>query len=474
VSPLTSELVVDLERPLPASLPVGATTALFVLGTCMHPDDQIADLWVAVDGVRHRVTAFGMPRPDRPRPRSGFWATVPLRAREDAGAIELELVARLASGADVGARLGSIDVVVRSRPAAPEAVPGRPGAGLIAVCMATFEPDEALFRAQIESLRAQRDDCWICVISDDCSRPEAFERIVRILGDDRRFAISRSDERLGFYRNFERALTMAPPEAQLIALCDQDDRWHPDKLPSLRTALGDAQLVYSDQRLVDAGGRVLRETLWKGRRNNFANIASQLVANTITGAAMLFRREVLELAVPFPDSPGFQFHDHWLGLVAMAAGDVAYVDRPLYDYVQHAGAVFGDVTSGARSRGARWRFLEASRAAYFHGYLSREVQAQTALLRCAGRLAPGKRRALQRFVDCDRSPSAFAWLALRPLRLLIGRTETLGSEAAMARGILWRAVAQRGPLPRRLADASVPPPERFDQRRLRRWRARVW
>src|ERR671933_177634 len=55
------------------------------------------------------------------------------------------------------------------------------------------------------------------------------------------------------------------------------------------------------------------------------------------------RREMLRYALPFPDIPGWQFHDHWLALVALATGRIAYVDRPLYDYVQHAGAVFGEV-----------------------------------------------------------------------------------------------------------------------------------
>jgi hypothetical protein len=225
----------------------------------------------------------------------------------------------------------------------------------------------------------------------------------------------------------------------------------------------------------------LRDTLWKGRRNNSTNLASVLIANTITGAATLFRREVAELALPFPDSPGFQFHDHWLAVVALAAGDVAYVDRPLYDYVQHAGAVFGDVTSGdqpPRSRPSIRRWWEALRAAYFYGYLSREVQAQTALLRCPARLSPGKRRALQRFVASAHSPAAFAWLTMRPLRELLGRNETLGSEAAMAAGILWKAVvaarAKRARTTRRLrGDARFPPPSSFNQKRLRRWRARV-
>ena len=89
-----------------------------------------------------------------------------------------------------------------------------------------------------------------------------------------------------------------------VALCDQDDRWHPEKLAVLREAIGGAGLVYSDQRLVDADGRVLRDTLWHGRRNNHTDLTSMLVANTITGAAMMLRREVAELALPFPDTPG--------------------------------------------------------------------------------------------------------------------------------------------------------------------------
>ena len=205
----------------------------------------------------------------------------------------------------------------------------------------------ALFDTQVRSLQAQTDQRWVCVISDDCSSERRFEQIQALVGEDPRFTLSRSTARLGFYRNFERALTMVPADAGLIALCDQDDRWYPEKLSVLRRSLGQATLVYSDQRLVTAEWHVLRDTLWRGRRNNHDDLASMLVANTITGAAMLFRRDVAELALPFPDTPGFQFHDHWLAAVALAAGEVAYVDRPLYDYVQHPGAVFGDVTHGS-------------------------------------------------------------------------------------------------------------------------------
>jgi hypothetical protein len=476
---VSADLVANLESPLPASLPLRTATAVFCCGACFHRRQSIVAIEILVDGAPHRAAATGMPRPDlvasEPRAfRSGFWGTVPVEPRDQVGAVQIALGARLADGTEHVVPLGRIELVER-RPAPSLGHPVE--AGVIAVCMATYEPDIELFRAQVASLRAQTDRRWLCVISDDHSGPERFEQLRAVVADDARFVVSRAERRLGFYRNFERALRMAPQEAELLALCDQDDRWHPDKLEVLRGALGTAQLVYSDQRLVDVDGHVLRETLWKGRRNNYTNLASLLIANTITGAAMLFRREVADLALPFPGTPGLQFHDHWLGLVALAAGDVTYVDRRLYDYVQHAGAVFGEVTSGKRRGGTRG-VLRGGRGAYFLGYLPREVQAQVLLVRGGARLTASKRRVLERYAASARSPGAFAWLATRPLRALVGRNETLGSETELVHGIIWRwlvvLLAQGARRPgRRPLDASFPEPLSFEQKRLRRWRARA-
>jgi hypothetical protein len=473
-------------------------------------------LEIVVDGVRHRATASGMPRLDLFRAlhptlreardanrdpdssedpelrcyRSGFWATVPIEAPGRPGSIELRADVELDDGSTESALLGRIEVREPDEPPSYAGLPREGKGGLIAVCMASFDPNVDLFRAQVESLRAQTDTSWVCLISDDRSSPERFEAIEETVGDDRRFVVARSEKRLGFYRNFERALEMVPAEAELVALCDHDDRWYPDKLETLRGAIGGAQLVYSDQRLVDAEGRVLSDTMWVGRRNNHTNFPSLLIANTVTGAAMLFRRQVLERALPFPDIPGWEFHDHWLAIVAMATGDVSYVDRPLYDYVQHAGAIVGQVAvepDASGSRRARWRvprpralrgFLSGGRAAYFCAYTRLEVQAQVLLARCAAELTPGKRRALRRLIASERSPLGLTWLAARPTRELYGSNETLGSEAQLVKGILWRRMisvraASHDRPGRSTFDASFPGcgPESFDQKRLRRWRA---
>lgn len=457
----------NLESPLPERVPAGVAMALFCSGTADVRGRPVRKLELSLDGAGHRLNAVRMPRFDMPCRRSGFWGVIPFHAPETPGRVELRVVTE--QGAEA---LGVIDIV---------AAPARGGStqpGFIAICMGTFDPDPELLRAQLESLRAQTDTNWTCVISDDHSDPERYAQLEQLVGDDERFSISRAERQVGFYNNFERALRLAPPEAELIALCDQDDVWHPDKLAVLRAALGSAVLVYSDMRLVEPGGRVLRDTLWRGRRNNFTNMASLLLANTVTGAAALFRREVAELALPFPDTPGIDFHDHWIALVALACGQLRYVEAPLYDYVQHKQAVLGKVAGEARSRRRpRAPRVREWRAAYFLGFVPGRIRAVTLLLRCAATLTPAKRRALEWYVATESSPLALAWLVLRPLLALLGRTETLASEWELAPGLMWwRAAALTASRwwPQRFAlDTRLPNAHQFEHRRLRRWRART-
>ncbi len=479
------ELRVALEYPLPPVLPAGRATALFCYGHCFHRQHRVAGLQLIVAGRRHRPTAQRMPRLDLHRwlrqtgedpqghsYRSGWWAAVPVRAGDVAGRLALEAAVRLENGVELTASLGEIEIVAdRTSPAiAPPLAPGT-----IAICMATFEPERSLFAAQIQSLREQTERRWVCLISDGGSRPERLAEMRAVLDGDERLILAPAERRLSPYRNFERALTLVPADADYVALADQDDRWYPDKLAVLRAGIGSAQLVYSDQRLVTQEGRVLRDSLWPGRRHDRSNLASLLVANTAPGAAMLFRRGLLEQALPFPELPGVPYHDHWLALVALAGGDLAYVDRALYDYVQHVAAVQGAVTDAATAAAGRTG-SRGWRDAYFGGYVARRLQAQTLLERRSSALTPRKRRALELMVAAERSPGAFAWLALRPLRRLWGRDETLSGELALTRGVIWRwlvaaAVAGREHPGRRPWDASFPDPPRFEQRRLRRWRA---
>jgi glycosyltransferase involved in cell wall biosynthesis len=320
-------------------------------------------------------------------------------------------------------------------------------APLVAICMATFEPDPRLLEHQIGSIREQTHENWVCLVSDDGSSTERLGHLRELTGGDERFALAVGEERLGFYGNFERALGMVPAGARFVALADQDDRWHPEKLAALLAGLGGAQLVYSDMRIVDEEGTVVSETFWRGRRNNYTNLASLLLANTVTGAASLFRRELLELVLPFPEPVGDPFHDQWIATVALAAGEIAYVDRPLYDYVQHGGAARGHeaamqpwdagrLLDRRDPRGSLRRVRAHADRSYAENVRRIALSARELEARAGGEMEPGKARTVRRLASLDNSPAAVPWLALRSLRRLGGRSETMGIELSLLAAIL--------------------------------------
>jgi glycosyltransferase involved in cell wall biosynthesis len=323
---------------------------------------------------------------------------------------------------------------------------------LVAIAMATFDPDPVLLERQIDSIRRQSHQRWVCLISDDGSSPERFARLRELTAADPRFQTSRAERRLGFYLNFERALKLVPAEAEFVALADQDDRWYPEKLATLLAAVAGAQLAYSDMRIVDESGDVVAESFWRGRRNNHTNLASLLLANTVTGAASLFPRALLELALPFPPPVGDPFHDQWIASVALATGRIAYVERPLYDYVQHGAAARGHDAAMREFDPRRlfsWRHpRRALRLIAAHGQRSYEtnlrriaLSAQTLEARAPGRMAPDKARAVRRVARLGRPPEPAAWLALRSSRRLLGRNETMGIELSLFAAIWWRRLA---------------------------------
>ena len=86
----------------------------------------------------------------------------------------------------------------------------------------------------------------------------------------------------------------APADADFIALCDQDDVWRPDKIETLlATFQPNQQLIFSDARVVDEGGRVLSETFWSSRQNNYTDLPTLMVANTISGAGSFAQRVLI-------------------------------------------------------------------------------------------------------------------------------------------------------------------------------------
>lgn len=448
-----------LRKPLPERLEVGAGTALLVAGTTEHADARISSLTIRAGETDVRPLIARATRGSRGL-RWEWWALVEFHRIADGESREMAVVVETAGGTRTEASLGKIELhpgVVREAAFTAPDFPDADGPR-IAIAMATWNPPMELFRTQVESIRSQSHPNWICVISDDASEPAALEAMREAIGGDERFSISHHHEQIGAYGNFERALALIPAQADLVALADQDDDWRPGKLEELAgTFRPGTSLAYSDMRVVGSDGTVLSPTYWSRRETNHSDLAKLLIANTITGAASVFRRDLLEWILPFPPATeAAVFHDHWIALVALAAGEVSYVDTRLMDYVQHDASVLGHEEANrgadpAAKERLKWLRL-ASESGWGAGtpnfyrdtYLPALVMARTLEVRELGQGERAKANAIRTLSSASLNFDAIRLLGREALRSSAGAIAgaTLGRERWFLASIAWQALTR--------------------------------
>ena len=201
---------------------------------------------------------------------------------------------------------------------------------------------------QLESILAQTVPVREIVLSDDASTDDTVDLARRTGGERAALTVLRHDPPLGVTANFERAIRATTGD--VVVLSDQDDRWRADRvergLARLR-ASSDAELCFSDARLVGPSGDPLGGSLVERLRVTPAERAAladgdlfdALVRrNLVTGATVLFRRTLLDAALPFPAE---WVHDEWLAIVAAATSSVAFEPDTLVDYRLHEANVIG-------------------------------------------------------------------------------------------------------------------------------------
>jgi glycosyltransferase involved in cell wall biosynthesis len=232
---------------------------------------------------------------------------------------------------------------------------------------------------QVRSILAQRPAPIELVVGDDDSTDDTLPIVEREVAAARaadpavttELVMRRHSPGLGVVGNFADALSAC--RADLIALSDQDDVWAPDKLARL-TALFEAdarlQLVHTEARLVDAAGAPLGLTLLDALEATPAEraglqsgdaFAVLLRRNLVTGATVMLRRSLVELAAPLPRE---WVHDEWLAAIAAAQGphSLRLVPEPLIDYRQHGANEIGARRPTMADRWAKLREPRDARA----------------------------------------------------------------------------------------------------------------
>lgn len=193
---------------------------------------------------------------------------------------------------------------------------------------------------QIRSILAQTLPVHEIVLGDDESSDDTVA-IVRQLVDasDVDLIVREHRPGLGVRGNFADAISATTGD--IVALSDQDDVWHADRLATLVPHLTDRDLVHSDARLVDSTLQPLGETLLRSLEATEWELDSLtsgealpvlLRRNLVTGATVVMRGDFARAALPVPDG---WLHDEWLAMLAAIDGGVKLVPEALTDYRQH-------------------------------------------------------------------------------------------------------------------------------------------
>ncbi|MCC6763594.1 MAG: glycosyltransferase [Deltaproteobacteria bacterium] len=476
------DLVVHLDAALPERLEVGRGQVLHLSGRCYHPSLAIRALAVTMDGVPHAVPNHSSVRNDVPSDdpgigdrspnslTSGFWAAVPVSSDMVGCAPMLACRADLADGTTQTIPLGRVLVVASGVPA-----PGADGRALarprIAICLATCNPEPARFAEQVDSILAQTFTNWCCIVADDGSTPDRIAAVRAVAARDPRFRVVGHEARAGQYETFALALAEVPLDAEFVALADQDDVWCPEKLASALGAFGsDTTLVHAGMDAIPRDTARVASRYWT-RRNDDADLAALLFANTVTDAASVFRASLLADVLPFPPRIGEPHPGHWIASVALTKGDLACAARvPCVDRPPGANGfghparsprrvrpTFAEVVGlveGGRLRQRLMAELWRRRQAYLFEVVRPVVMAKVLLLRLGAATAPEKRRMLERIVELEGTPFG---VVREGMTALLRHGSPLGAA--------WRCV-----LAARLLDAHYRRHRRrlFEQRRARR------
>lgn len=288
------------------------------------------------------------------------------------------------------------------------------------VVLATYQ-GERFLAEQLASIAAQT---WVptrLLVADDGST----DRTYSVVEDFARLApfpvvwVAR-DRVGGAAANFSRLL--AATSAEVVLLCDQDDRWPPHRIADVMvafTAHASSQtpcLLVHDLALIDATGAVIGTSFWRHQAFDpvhGSRFGTLLVMNSFPGCAMACNRALVQKALPIPVEA--VMHDWWLALVAAGCGSLVVLDQALVAYRLHSSNAIGAPIQNWWSRIRRGRLGSGGGR---RQALSQAIAQARALRRRGVVIRVSEAALLRRFCACARlSSAARRWLLLTtPIR----------------------------------------------------------
>ena len=232
---------------------------------------------------------------------------------------------------------------------------------LVSVAMCTYNGEKYL-QEQLDSIASQGLPPHELVICDDASTDSTAE-IVNAFAATAEFPVRfiQNDRNLGSTKNFEKAIGLC--QGELIALCDQDDVWLPQKLARLSAVLiADPTIggVFSNAELVDDNTRPTGGKLWdtlhfspKTHRRIQGDLCKLLLKqDLVTGATLMFRANLRSIMMPIESS---WVHDGWIAWMIALQSRLVPVFEVLVKYRVHGSQQIGVGPTTLSGRLARAR-----------------------------------------------------------------------------------------------------------------------
>lgn len=231
------------------------------------------------------------------------------------------------------------------------------GSKTIGVAMSTYNGAKYLV-PQIESVLAQDvSDCTL-IVRDDGSTDETLH-ILECYERERRLEVIRGNN-VGVVSSFIGLIDYMAERFDYIALCDQDDVWHSDKLSRALSILdkGDSEiprLYCSEYMFCDEDLNPIDRSHLKRGEISFQKM---LYENRTSGNTMVINRALARLVSAGGDV-GVYCHDWWISLLATSFGELLYDDFISLDYRRLSNNVSPTGASGIKLLRRRIRaFLE--------------------------------------------------------------------------------------------------------------------
>lgn len=220
----------------------------------------------------------------------------------------------------------------------------------ISIALATYNGGKYL-QGQLDSIAGQTrlpDEMIVCDDGSSDSTPQIVSRFAE--SAPFRVTFIRNEVRLGSIKNFEKAISHCT--CDIIALCDQDDIWLPEKLERQAAVLErDDELggVFSDAELIDQESHRTGRKLWEV--NEFTINAQQALqrgdglSDGVTkkkalGCTLMFRSSLVDKIIPIP---ACWEHDGWVAWMISIYSKFGIVPDALICYRIHPTQQFGVV-----------------------------------------------------------------------------------------------------------------------------------